>query len=169
MPDCGSLTGTVVDTGTYFRDAVDNCVQLINEHLSSLSVQGVPLVATEVHNYDNILVFHTPSVCVVFDNAIVNKSRINKCIEYGINIVIYFYFQSLSFGNDTRPFIDPLYRLMEMFVVHWDLYGFCNGTSEGVIVTNCGLVGRHLQSDAFLTGQLNIMVPKRACRGSDHS
>jgi len=164
----GALTGSLISTGKLYQDAVDNVHQLILEHLDFLPCQGKDLLEDMVVKYDDIKVYHTPFVSVFFENAEILEEKINNCVYLGINLSIYYYFQSYSFGNDTHPFIDPLWRLTELFLIHRSLYGFCNGTNRGVEIVNSAFVGRHLESDTFLTGQVSIMVPVRTC-SDDHS
>lgn len=164
MPERNALTGSEIDTGNLFQDAVDNVVQLINEHLSDLSTYDRNLISQNVVKYDEIKVFDTPFCAVVFEASRIVADRINKCVTIGIDISIYYYFQSLTFGNDTHPFLAPLWRLMEMFIVHFDLYGFTAGTANQVEITNTSLIGRRLESQAYLTGLVNLTLNRRHCR-----
>jgi len=168
MPAKGALVESLIHTGNLYQDAVDNVHQLVLEHLDILDCKGVPLLAAKVVKYDEIKVYHTPFVSVFFNRGSIIEERMNNCVLLGIDITLYYYFQSFSYGNDTHPFIDPLWRLTELFLVHKSLYGFCAGTNRGVEIVSSDFVGRHLASDTFLTGQVNIMVPVRTC-SDDHS
>jgi len=164
MPAPGALTGTLIDTGNKIQDAADNIHQLVVEHKDDLKWQNDDLIEDMIVKYDEFKVYHTPFVSIVFDTARVEDIRINKCAQLKMDFILYYYYESLQFGNDTYPYYKPLYRLMEMFVVHPYLYNFCNGTDTGIVINSNSLIGRRLDSEAFLTGQLNITVPTRICR-----
>lgn len=160
-----TLSGSLIDTGSLFKDCVDNVQQLIREHLPSLAFKGKDLLEKNVVNYDEIKVYHTPFVSVVFEAARQTNITIGKCSVIAIDLLVYYYMESLSFGNDTNPYLDPMYRLMELFLVHTRLYGFTVGTATGMEVPNTALVGRRLDADVFLTAQLNLTVYARLCTG----
>lgn len=164
MPDPGALVTPVVNTGLIFPDIVDNWHNMIVEHKADLSVQGKDLLEANIVKYDELKVYHTPFVSIIFDAGRTVESKINNCVEIGVDISTYFYFESLNFGVDTRPFLEPLWRLYEMFLVHWSLYDYTKGSSRNVEITNCALIGRKLDADVFLTGLLNATVYVRSCR-----
>ena len=167
MPARGALVGTLINTGEHYQDAVDNVHQLIVEHLPLLDCNGIPLLENKVVKYDEIKVYHTPFVSVFYSNASILEEKMNNCVYLEINVTLYYYFQSFSFGNDTHPFLHPLWRLTQLFLIHRSLYGFCNGTNRGVEILGSDFIGRQLASDTFLTGQVNLMVPVRTC-SDDH-
>ena len=164
MPDKGALVNPLIESGIMYQDVVDNVHQLILEHVDSLGVLGDAQLPTMVVKYDEIKVYHTPFISVVFDQATVASQKIGNCQIIANEVTIYHYLQSLSFGNDTYPFLEPMYRLTEMFLVHWDLYGLAAGTGNNVQVVSSSLVGRRLESDTYLTQQLNLTVNVRGCR-----
>jgi len=165
MPE--NLTGVLIDTGIMYQDVVDNIHQLILEHLPDLVCRDGQDDQLEdmVVKYDELKVFHTPFISIVWDSARVVTNRINNCMTFANDVTIYHYLESLSFGNDTHPFLEPMYRLMEMFYVHWNLYGLTAGTANNVEIANSSLIGRRLDSDVFLTHQLNLIVNVKKCRG----
>ena len=168
MPPRGGLTQALISTGNAFSDTLDNLEQLVGEHLDILSVKSVPLVAECVVKYDEIKVYNTPWVSIVFETARTLEDKINRCVVLGVDVTLFFYFESLSFGNDTYEYVKALYRFMEIFLVHFDLYGLTAGTSRQTVINNCSLVGRVLDSGTFLTGQISLTANIRHCR-DDHA
>ena len=167
MPARGALANSVIDTGEVFQDALSNIKQLIEEHLSFLSIEGKSLTADNIFTFDEFKIFHTPAISIVFNAARIVDTKIGNCLILGLDFSIYYYFQSLSFGNDTFTFLAPLYRLMEIFIIHQTIYNFVNGSGAAVEIPNTSLVGRRLDSNAFLTGLLNLTLNVRSCR-DDH-
>lgn len=165
MPSPGALTGTMIDTGSLFQDTVDNVHQLILEHLDDLKFESKELVERCVVKYDDITPYHTPFLSIVFESARISDEKINKCYTWAIDLVLYYYMNSLSFGNDTHPFLSPLYRLAEIFIVHPQLYGNFAYRTE---IREASLIYRRLDTDVLLTGQVSLTFLIRAC-GNDHS
>lgn len=161
-------TKTLIDTGNIFQDIVDNIWELIDEHKDCLAVQNVPLLSDKIVKYDELKVYHAPFISIVFQQARTEDLRINNCLTVTSEVSIYFYFQSLNFGIDTYPFLGALFNLADIFIVHNKLLGLANGTSRGVQVLNASMIGRQLDSDAFLAGQLDLAVSVRSC-SDDHS
>ena len=167
MPARTDLVETLINTKNVYQDALSNIKQLLVEHIDCLKIEDAILPEESIVTYDEIRVFSTPWISIVFDTARVTEVRIGKCMTLEIDVTIYMYFQSLSFGNDTFPFIGALYRLTDIFIVHPNIYNFVTGGSGQVQITNSALVGRLLDADTFLTGQLNLTLPVRSC-GGDH-
>jgi len=164
MPARNALTGTVIDTGIMYPDVVDNVHQLIVEHLDSLGCRGDDQLENSIAKYDEMKVNHTPYISIVWESMNVSSNKINNCVQAVNNVTIYQYLCSLSYGNDTQQFLTPMYRLMELFLVHWDLYGYTRGTDKQVEIVNSTLVGRRLDSDVYLTHQLDLAINRRLCR-----
>lgn len=160
------LTGTEIDTGNIYLDAQDNVRQLLLEHPACLGVDGVPLHENLVVAYDEQKVFASPWISIVFDEMVQVDYKINNCYVLGLNMTLYSYYESLSFGNDTRPFLQQLWKITEVLLVHKGLYGFTAGSPLGISIMSSALVGRVLDSDAFLTGQTEIQVQHRICLNS---
>ncbi len=164
----GALTGTKIDTGKVYKDAIDNVHQIIDEHKSSLTIVGVAQDSNMIVKYDELKIHTTPWISIVLDSGSTTPVQIQNCYVFTIEFVIYQYLESLSFGNDTYPFLEPMWNFVSIFIGHPTLYGFANGTGRGVEVTNSALVGRRLEPDVFLTHQLNLSVSHRICK-DDHS
>ena len=167
MPARGSLVNSLIDTDNILQDALSNLKQLIEEHKICLGTLGKDLINKSIVTYDEIRVFHTPWVSIVFEAVRTGAVRINKCLTLEIDVTVYYYFQSLSFGNDTFEFVGTLSKLVDVFLVHFELYGFANGTGRHMEVVNAALVGRRLERDTLLTAQINLTIQVRSC-SDDH-
>lgn len=155
---------TFISTGNELTDAIANLEKLIKLNQNFLELRNI-------YNYDELLQINTPSLSIVFDNAIPEARGLGSALEGGfgrpnkccnsimnINMVIYLYLETLSLGKETFEHIARLGNLTKIIYQNRGLFKLC---PDNITITRAALTGRRLESDVYLTGQVDLTVPIR--------
>jgi hypothetical protein len=150
-------------TKNTLTDAIANVYKLFVDNKQNMGIR-------DVYNYDTMSPIGTPALSVVFDNAKPTPKTLGTglqatigqrcgCNLMAINLILYYYFETLNFGNDNYRFIEKLGDAVNLIYTNSNLYGLCH--SEPMEVTNITLGGRRLNTSVVLTGVINLSVPVR--------
>jgi len=150
---------TYTETDTLFTTAVANVVRVINENRDLLEIPR------DIYDYDEMTPIDTPCAAVVFQEGhptVVNIGNNGRCrAVMNIHLVVYYYMEALSLGQESINHVARLSRMAELFFKNNTLFGLCH--TEPLVVNTASLIGRRLESDIYLTGEVDLTVPIRFC------
>lgn len=145
-----------LDQGDQFTNAVVNLEKLLQLHRNELEL-------VDIFSYDEQLIPQTPCAAIVFERGNpVPKSLGGRCSLMNVDVSIFLYLESLSIGQQTIEHVGRFGMMTRILYKNNDLFGLCH--SEHMIVNSAQMVGRRLQSDVYLTGQIELSVPQRFCK-----
>ena len=155
--DCPvNLVKEKIETHNDFGNAISNTVQLITEYQKYLELK-------DIYRYDRMDMIQTPSSAVVFNNGVPqSKSLGSACNAMVIKLIVYLYLETLTPGMDTYSHVCRLSSMVRMFYDHSNLYGLC--ASQRLNVDDSQLIGRRLNSEVYLAGQIDLTIPTRFCK-----
>lgn len=148
------MSAELIKTGSEITDAVANLNQLINNYKDKLELR-------DIYNYDEMFQISTPSLAIVFVNAIpISKALGNMCNVMDVKVKLYMYLEALSLRQVHFSHLERLGLLVKILWNNRKLYNLCNG---GFKVESAQLIGRRLASDIFLTSEVELLLPIRFC------
>jgi hypothetical protein len=162
MPVQDRPTEHLIKSGNYFKDAVDNIVEIIEREQKDDTDSKLKYIK-RVHKVFDHDVFRIPSLPAIAVSwvgwreqvrTIGQRSPVRFTIE--VFITIYYYHGELSRNIRKEEIRDALWELARILRRNEDLNGL---SSLGATITDGQMMNRMRANEGYAGGQINLVVP----------
>lgn len=155
-------TENLLLSGNYFRDAVDNIVEILKREIDEDLEQELDYIkrVTEVYAHDPILIPATPAIAVVWTSFQELVREIGQRYPVGVTITnfitVFYYHEQIEDEIRKDEIRDALWELARILRRNSDINGL---SAEGASIEDGQLMNRVRNDVPYSGGLINMKVP----------